>query len=304
MNPIRFLSKCLTDPPAAWRSAKLVSRSIYGRVFWTLRSQAPLRYRLAGGGLLILEANHSFTNCFWPAVDDYEPDVRAALRHFLEPGATFVDCGANIGYFSVLAGHLVGPSGRVVAIEANPATRRLLETNLKANGLGVPVACALVAETGEVTLFVPREGGDVYSCLRTGGLVQGTEVEAIRVPGRTLDDVVSSMELDRLDLLKIDIEGGELDVLQSARHVLRYLRPVVVCEYGANTWPAFNATATQLLELLAQVDYSVGVFDVEGKRVLPVEDSVWDSPYANLILQPRENYPRSSNSSSLLSATQ
>lgn len=292
MNPIRFLSKCFTDPPAAWRSAKLVGRSIYGAAFWKLRPGVPLSYRLDGGGRLLLEPGHSFTNCFWPAVDDYEPDVRAALRHFLEPGATFVDCGANVGYFSVLAAHLVGPTGRVVAIEANPATHRLLARNLQANGSGASVCCALVAEPGEVTLFVPREGGDVYSSLRTGGLVQGRDVDAIKVPGRLLDEVVTSFELKRLDVLKIDIEGGELDVLRSAHEVLRDFCPVVICEYGASTWPTFNATAAQLHQLLAQVDYSVGVFDLTCRKVLPVDATVWHSAYANLILQPRTKLPK------------
>src|SRR5207253_4151635 len=104
---------------------------------------SPLRYRLPGGGLLLLEAGHSFTYCFWPGVDQYEPDVRAALRHFLKPGSVFLDCGANIGYFSVLAGGLVGPTGRVISVEANPVTLQRLQRNLAVNGFGTAVHCAL-----------------------------------------------------------------------------------------------------------------------------------------------------------------
>ena len=186
MNIIRFLKKCLTDPPAAWSSAKLVSRLYYGKAYWKIYPSAPLRCQLAGGGVLLLEPGHSFTHCFWPAEDQYEPDVRAALKHFLKPGATFVDCGSNIGYFSVLAGHIVGSQGRVVSIEAIPVTYRLLERNLQANGFGRAVNCALVSAPGEVELFVPRqsqgasEGGDVYSSLRKGGIVQGEEIDVIR----------------------------------------------------------------------------------------------------------------------------
>jgi FkbM family methyltransferase len=219
-------------------------------------------------------------------VDNYEPDVHAALLHFLKPGAIFLDCGANIGYFSVLAGGVVGTSGRVLAIEANPVTLRLLERNLALNGFGTAVHCALTSAPGEVELFVPREGGDVYSSLRKGGLIRGEDVEVIRVQGRTLEDVVASLGVDRVDVLKIDIEGGELDVLRSAKGVLQTMRPVVVCEYGTSTWPAFGATVQGLLQLLAECNYSAGVFDVEQGLVRPVDDQVWNSPYANLILEP------------------
>jgi Met-10+ like-protein len=165
MNVIRFLKKCVMDRPAAWCSAKLVMRSIYGQLYWTFRPDAPIRYRIPSGGVLLLEPGHSFTQCFWPAVDQYEPDVCAALLHLLKPGDTFLDCGANIGYFSILAGHLVGAEGQVIAIEANPMTQPLLDRNLRLNGFGKIVRCALTSSTGELELFLPR-AGDVYSSLR------------------------------------------------------------------------------------------------------------------------------------------
>jgi FkbM family methyltransferase len=288
MNLIRFLKKCVMDRPAAWSSARLVMRSIYGQLHWALRPNAPICYRIPSGGVLLLERDHSFTQAFWPGVDQYyEPDVRAALLHFLKPGDIFLDCGANIGYFSVLAGHLVGPLGQVIAIEANPVTQLLLDRNLRLNGLGKVVRCALAGSAGDLELFVPR-AGDVYSSLRTGGLVTGTDIERFHVPGRTLDEVVSSLNLQRLDLLKIDIEGAELDVLRSAQRVMRELRPIIVCEYGTNTWPAFGASKDDLLLLLKQWNYRAGVFDSTTNQINPVSEKVWTSVYANLILFPSE----------------
>jgi len=111
-------------------------------------------------------------------------------------------------------------------------------------------------------------------------------VEATKVNGRTLEDVVASLGINRVNVLKIDIEGGELDVLRSAKRVLREMRPVVVCEYGKNTWPAFGATAQGLVQLLDECYYSAGVFDVERGVVRAADDAVWNSPYANLVLQP------------------
>jgi FkbM family methyltransferase len=252
-----------------------------------LRPTAPLVHRLPTGGRLELHPGHSFTHCFWPGVDQYEPDVRAALLHLLKPGDTFVDCGANIGYFSVLATGLVGPHGRVVAIEANPQTFELLKRNLALNGCGTPVHCAVTTNAGEVDIFV-SDMGDVYSSLRTGGLVTGDSVRSYKVPGRPLDEVVEDLGLDRVHVVKVDIEGGELDVLRSARRTMTQLRPVWIVEYGTNTWPAFGATAEQLLALVKDRGYEIRQFDLSARRLVAPLPNVWQSPYTNIMLLPNE----------------
>ena len=288
MNPSRFLRKCLTDPPAAWRSLKLVGRSLYGSAFWTVSPKAPLRWRLAGGGRLWLHPGHSFTHCFWPAIDGYEPDVRTFIETFLRPGQTFLDCGANVGYFSIVAGHRVGPTGRVLAVEANPTTFGLLSDNLRLNGFGDGVHCALTNEPGDVTLHMSRAGGDVYSSLRREGINNGQDVESFVVPGRLLDDVLADRKIDRVDMVKVDIEGAELDVLRSAPRLMEIDRPLIICEYGMNTWPAFGASFEQLLAMLEVRNYAVGVFDTRARRVVPPGPELRQSAYANLILFPEE----------------
>jgi FkbM family methyltransferase len=175
-----------------------------------------------------------------------------------------------------------------VSIEANPATHKLLERNLSLNGFGTAVHCALTTQAGEVDLFVPRSGGDVYSSIRRGGLIRGEDIECFRVPGRTLDEVVASQGLKQLDAVKIDIEGAELDVLKSAPRLMSEFRPLILCEYGTNTWPPFGANKEDLLRLLRRYNYTVGIFTVKEKRVRAVDDQVWNSSYANLVLQPTE----------------
>ncbi|MGZ5362446.1 MAG: FkbM family methyltransferase, partial [Solirubrobacterales bacterium] len=64
----------------------------------------------------------------------YQPSLTALMRKALKPGMTFVDAGANIGYFSVLAGRLVGPTGRVVCVEADPGNVAILRANLHRHG--------------------------------------------------------------------------------------------------------------------------------------------------------------------------
>ena len=94
--------------------------------------------------------------------------------------------------------------------------------------------------------------------------------------------------LDRVNLVKIDIEGGELDVLRSAPETMMKFRPTWIVEYGVNTWPAFGATPEQLLELLRERRYAVRQFDPRAGRLFEPDASIWQSGYANLVLVPAE----------------
>jgi FkbM family methyltransferase len=287
MNPFRFIKKCLADTPAALKSAKTVARHYYGQLYWAMRPQTPLRYHLPTGGMLLLEPKHAFTGVFWPDVECYEPDVCRFLRYVLKPGGTFIDCGANVGFFSIQAGALVGDGGTVVAIEANPQTYKLLERNLRANNFGLPVHCALTSQTGEVELFVPGTW-DVYSSLRADSLVEGVADNSFKVKARTLDEVVEELALPRVDLVKIDIEGGEFDVLRSAPRLLGTLRPFIIMEYGLSTWPAFGVTGEDLKQLAKDFGYTINLFSVQKQRLIPVGDEIWDTNFINLVLAPKE----------------
>lgn len=286
MNPLRFLKKCLTDPPAAIQSAKLVARSIRYQVHFKLHPNKPLRYRLSTGTTLLLERGHSFTHCFWPAVEKYEPEVRELLLKQLRPGMTFIDCGANIGYFSMLGAGIIGKEGRLLSLEANPETFKLLQRNLAVNGLKDGIHAAIGEEVGEVTLFMPDDG-DVYSSVRTGGLVAEKGARAFKVQGRRLDDVVTEAGLSRVDWIKIDVEGAELGVLRSSRETLRRHRPHVVLEYGTVTWGAFGAKPDDLLKLAEELNYDVRFFDPNRKTFTELSGDFWQQHYTNVVLVPR-----------------
>jgi FkbM family methyltransferase len=266
----------------------LVARSVYSKFHFFAHAGAPIKYKFPSGGTLLLEPKHSFTHCFWPAVEAYEPDVRAALHRLLKPGHVFVDCGANVGCWSVMAYGIVGKEGKVIAIEANPVTLALLQRNLDFNGMSGPVHCALTSKPGELELFVPSDGSDVYSSLRTGGLVAAKDAQIHKVQGRTLDEVLSSLHIERIDLIKIDIEGGEFDVMSSARATLEQKRPIVIVEYGTNTWPVFGVGARDLQALASSLNYTCNVFDTAEEAFRVANESDWNLPYANIILIPAE----------------
>lgn len=147
----------------------------------------------------------------------YEPQETALLHRILRPGMTFVDVGANWGYFTLLAFDAVGPSGRVVSVEADPRAVEALRANLDANGLdsGRVFAVAAADRPGRLSMqdYAPGAGE-----LGNFGLAQATTVtpggRRFEISARPLDDVLDEAGVERVDLLKMDIEGAEASAIE------------------------------------------------------------------------------------------
>jgi FkbM family methyltransferase len=162
----------------------------------------------------------------------YEPYETAWLRTHLLPGMSFVDVGANIGYYTWLASSLVGESGRVLAFEPGPyAAARLsqiLDQGFVKNVVQHQVA--LSDYTGEGILYVPPSSAGNYNPSMTPYLPGMT---AVTTPIGVLDDYLERHNFETVDVIKIDVEGLELDVLQGASRALNAHRiRAVLCECG------------------------------------------------------------------------
>ena len=154
----------------------------------------------------------------------YEPSKRRDLRNFLKPGMTFIDVGGNRGDFSLLAARAVGPTGRVVTVEPAPENcdclRKMIETN-KLTNMEV-VQAALWDEDGEGELHLATKTG-WHSLTPRPGLA---EVGTVAVRLVKLDNLVEELGIDRVDAVKIDVEGAEIQVLLGARGIPHRLPPV------------------------------------------------------------------------------
>ncbi len=142
-------------------------------------------------------------------------------------GDTVVDVGANIGYNAVYAAMRVGRSGRVVAVEPTPDNLRVLERNLAAAGASnvAVVRAAAGRERGPRALYVRGETSAVNSLFEQSCYARVTEV--LEVPVERLDDLVE----DAPRLVKIDVEGAELDVLEGMPRLLGAPRLALVVEW-------------------------------------------------------------------------
>jgi FkbM family methyltransferase len=192
----------------------------------------------------------------------YEPGATGAVQRYLEPGGVFIDVGANVGYFTILAAFAVGPEGRVIAFEPNPGVRRQLEHHVRLNGVGDRVTVAGVAladrDEDEVPFFTscwPENDGissltPSAETIARGGLRPDATI-AVRV--QTLDSFLGSIAIPRIDLMKIDVEGAERQVLAGMAETFDRRRPArIICE----TMPDGEAAA-----LLRARGYRMSVLD-------------------------------------------
>jgi len=153
--------------------------------------------------------------------------IHRLMDRFVRPGATVIDVGANIGYNSIRAALRAGPRGRVVAVEPTPDTLAVLRHNIAASGLAnidiAPVAAGSIA--GEQDFFVRGARSAVNSLFPESRYASVTRV--LRVPVMRLDDLVNG----EADVVKIDVEGAELEVLEGMPRILSVPRVALIVEW-------------------------------------------------------------------------
>jgi FkbM family methyltransferase len=189
-----------------------------------------------------------------------EPEVVRAIQNEVRPWQVALDIGANIGYFALLLARQVGPEGKVIAFEPFPEVFGVLKENIALNGYpNVQCVGKAVADfTGPVTLS--QTGDEPLSTVQS--IVSGVCGRGITVPATTLDDFFSG-SADRVDFVKIDVEGAEGLVLDGMQAVLRRHRPVMIVELHG-----FDATGERHpgLQKMKDAGYSVSFVGRPGAQ--------------------------------------
>lgn len=154
---------------------------------------------------------------------DYEPSMRQTVLSLLHPSAIFVDIGANEGYFSVLAAKRVGVSGKVVAVEPQARLQTVIQKNLEFNKIeNVTLIDSAISDQGGYAKFYISPDTNTGS----SALHQATKYKlpTTRVKTITMSDLLDDANIDKVDLLKIDIEGFEYEAVLGAPEVFREQR--------------------------------------------------------------------------------
>jgi FkbM family methyltransferase len=206
------------------------------------------------------------------------------MQSLLKPGDVVIDGGANIGLFTLLAAAEVGHHGHVIACEPSPTTMHLLRANVDRNGFDwVELReVALASEPGRLRLrvFTPGSG---FSSFAPADTTSGIEVE---VQVATLDDVASEV-LERLKLVKLDVEGAELLALRGASQILHHARPDFIVELEPEHLERQGGSIAEVQELFDDARYH-GYSICDGRlQRLP---RLWQRPIGdpNIVVRPAE----------------
>lgn len=162
----------------------------------------------------------------------YEPELRHIMRAVLPADGVAIDIGANEGWHALLMARLVGPRGRVLAIEPNPSVRERLSRNVRLNRLAqIDILACAVADSERSVNFVAPEADDAASASSHVVSDENDKSGSIVVDATTLDRIVAQQGLDRVDLVKIDAEGFEWPILQGSEQTIARFRPYILFEF-------------------------------------------------------------------------
>lgn len=218
---------------------------------------------------------------------EFEPEEMSFVQRLLRPGMTALDMGAHHGLYTLLLSKKVGASGRVIAFEPSPREYRRLEKHLRFNRCSnVHVErSAAGSEAGEADLYLSDGFHDWYNSLRPPALPDSAGVVRVRVRG--IDDVLAEQGVSTVDFIKLDVEGGELEVLHGAARLLHgESRPAILAEVQDVRTLPWGYPARDIIQFLIRMDYRWFAIAAKG-ALLPISCDQ-ESYDANLVALPME----------------
>jgi FkbM family methyltransferase len=162
---------------------------------------------------------------------------------------TFVDVGAHIGRYTIRAGLKAGKQGRIIAIEPNKNNYQLLLKNINLNGLQncIPLNIAAYCIDSELILFTGSDSAK--NSIKTNSRRGSQKVKA-----KTLDNVLIENRIQKVDLIKIDVEGAEYDVLKGLERTLKQNNPILMVE-------VLRKDENKVLRYMKQLKYKENAID-------------------------------------------
>ncbi len=182
----------------------------------------------------------------------YEPETTALLERIILPGMRVADIGAHIGYFTRLAARRVGSGGRVFAFEPDTENRALLHANTSSYS-NVEVRGEAVTDTDGTSAFyhVPQSSG----CHST---VEQSGAERTEVPSTSLDTFMHMHDVASLDVIKMDIEGGEWKALLGMERALGTAKHLIL-EYNPDALKKSGVEPVRVIEFLRDRGFRLSV---------------------------------------------
>ena len=201
---------------------------------------------------------------------DFEAKLEAFYNQLDLDGTTIIDIGAHIGRHAIPLAKKIGPAGLLYAFEPIPLIRNRLNENIYTSGLNnvvvLPFALSAKREVADFTYVpnLPEESGlkerRIYNDIPS-------EFQKIKVGVFQLDDLIPLGS--KVSFLKIDVEGGELDVFLGASNLLATSRPIVAFECGAASFLGYHEAPDRIFDIFDALGYQI--FAITGERILTKE---------------------------------
>jgi FkbM family methyltransferase len=190
------------------------------------------------------------------ASGDNELPLQEALADCLEPGGVFYDIGANVGFFTVIGARLVGPDGLVYAFEPVPENAAYVRLNTRLNHFQNVIltekAVSSASGTGELALAAYSGGAALTTAAKPPDATKVIDIELVSV-----DDLVFTHGFRPPAVVKIDVEGAELDVLKGMSRILEEIRPILLYEIDDKLPENFQNKFRGCESLLTDAKYRV-----------------------------------------------
>ena len=203
----------------------------------------------------------------------YEPELQAAISDLVKPGQIVYDIGANIGYITLLFTKRIGDQGHVYAFETLPANVTRLIHNIELNALKewVTVIQAAVQDRSGLAEFLVAPSTGMGKVNGSAGRASVDYEESIQVEGISIDDFIEDTGNLLPDIVKIDIEGGEVLALPGMVKLLHAHHPILLIELHG------NEAAQVTWDLLMRERYRICRMEPEYPQVDKIQDLDWKS---------------------------
>jgi FkbM family methyltransferase len=215
----------------------------------------------------------------------YEARDTSWLRRQIRPDWVFLDIGANFGYYSMLVSEVTHGAAEVYAFEPLASVAELLEEHRRMNGFeNIHIHRTAISDSeGEITLVYPSDENNILSRMLAEG--EDAEGKVERAQTIRLDTFVRDHNINRVDFIKIDVEGAEPFVLNGAAETIQRFRPTMMIEIHPQALELLGSSAAELFEKIYALGYDTYRIGWTGMHPLRPTDDIL--PFVNAICIPK-----------------
>ena len=269
MELLKRLRRFSTKPAAEkWTTIRFVLRRLFAKIPFL---PVPSRLR----------SSHTEPLTFWWSylLPEFHPSKRTFdyrgrdeecllfLCRVLRSEMCFFDIGAYHGLYAIVAGKRMKPNGRITIFEPSPQARKRIGIHLRMNGLKAVVEpVALSSKSGKDKFFLVLSGFTTMSSLARPPI--DAPVEEISVNTTTLDEYCRNNRIQQVDVVKVDVEGAEMELFRGAQWLLKSARPLIICEVLDWVTGSWGYPAREIIAYITRHGYEWFDFLPDG-RVTP-----------------------------------